>query len=99
VNAALFVDDFNRRLRPMWRCQLTTDGFKPYIDGVEAAFGADIDYAQLVKVMGKPENAGPDWYGPPKVLEIVPTKIAGEPGEAHICTTTWSVPTCAFGHN
>jgi transposase-like protein/IS1 family transposase len=87
ANAALFVDDINRRLRPMWRCQLTTDGFKPYIDAVESAFGADIDYAQLVKIMGKPQDAGPGWYGPAKVLEIVPTKIAGEPDEAHICTS------------
>jgi hypothetical protein len=70
----MFVDGLNRRLRPLWRCQLTTDGFKPYIDAVEAAFGADVDYAQLVKVMGKPDNAGPDWYGPAKVIEVVPNQ-------------------------
>jgi transposase-like protein/IS1 family transposase len=87
ANAALFVDDINRRLRPMWRCQLTTDGFKPYLDAVESAFGADIDYVQLVKIMGKPQDAGPDWYGPAKVLEIVPTKIAGEPDESRISTS------------
>jgi hypothetical protein len=32
--------------------QLTTDGYKPYSVAVEDAFGADIDYAQLVKICG-----------------------------------------------
>lgn len=31
------------------RLQLTTDGHRPYLDAVEEAFGADIDYAMLVK--------------------------------------------------
>ncbi len=79
VSASIFVDDFSRRLQPMWRCQLTSDGFKPYIEAVEAAFGADIDFAQLIKLYGKPDNAGPDWYGPAKVIETVPTPISGEP--------------------
>jgi len=32
---------------------MTTDGHRAYLDAVEDAFGADIDYAQLVKVYGK----------------------------------------------
>ncbi len=31
------------------RMQLTTDGHKAYLEAVEGAFGADIDYAMLVK--------------------------------------------------
>jgi len=77
--ANAFVNDFSQRLHPMCRCQLTSDGFKPYIEAVEAAFGADIDFAQLIKVYGKPDNAGPDWYGPGKVIETVPTPISGDP--------------------
>ena len=34
------------------RIQLTTDGHKPYVVAVEDAFGAEIDYAQLVKIYG-----------------------------------------------
>ena len=34
------------------RFQLTTDGFKPYAQVVEAVFGKEIDYGQLVKIYG-----------------------------------------------
>lgn len=36
------------------RVQLTTDGHGPYLEAVEDAFGADIDYAQLVKIYCEP---------------------------------------------
>lgn len=35
------------------RVQLTSDGHKAYLDAAEAAFGADIDYAMLVKLYGE----------------------------------------------
>jgi len=84
-HASAFVKDFSERV--VGRCQLTTDGFKPYLEAVEEHFGADIDFAQLIKIYGKPDNAGPDWYGPGKVIETVPTPISGDPDEAHICTS------------
>lgn len=31
------------------RVQLTSDGFKPYLEAVEEAFGCDIDFSQLIK--------------------------------------------------
>ena len=34
------------------RVQLTSDGHKPYLEAVEDAFGADIDYAMLQKIYG-----------------------------------------------
>jgi IS1 family transposase len=34
------------------RIQLTTDGHRVYAEAVEGAFGADIDYAMLVKIYG-----------------------------------------------
>lgn len=40
----------------------------------------------LLKLYGKPDDAGPDWYGPPKVIETVPTAVRGNPDLAHICT-------------
>ncbi len=86
-SANAFVDDFSRRLHPMWRCQFTSDGFRPYIEAVESAFGADIDFAQLIKLYGKPDNAGPDWYGPGKVIETVPTPISGDPELTRISTS------------
>jgi IS1 family transposase len=40
--AKLFMEDLARRLKH--RVQLTSDGHKPYLEAVEHAFGADIDY-------------------------------------------------------
>ena len=87
AHAHEFVRDLSERVHPMWRCQFTSDGFRPYIEAVEAAFGADIDFAQLVKLYGKPDNAGPDWYGPPRVIATVPTPVSGHPDEARISTS------------
>jgi hypothetical protein len=33
------------------RIQLTTDGLRIYLNAVEDAFGKDIDYSQLVKLL------------------------------------------------
>ena len=48
--AMWFIDDLRTRLAN--RVQLTSDGHRAYLEAVEAAFGADVDYAQLVKLYG-----------------------------------------------
>jgi IS1 family transposase len=80
-----FVRDYSSRVEGLH--QVTSDGFRPYIQAIEPYFGADIHFAQLLKLYGKPANAGPDWYGPAKVIEPVPTPVSGNPDEAHICTS------------
>lgn len=45
----MFIGDLASRLAN--RVQLSTDGYKPYIDAVENAFGND--YAMLVKLYGE----------------------------------------------
>jgi transposase-like protein len=85
LSALEFVTDLSKRVEG--RPQVTSDGFKAYIGAVEESFGADVDFAQLVKIYGKPDNAGPDWYGPPEVIETVPTPVSGNPDLAHICTS------------
>lgn len=35
------------------RLQITSDGHRAYLEAVEAGFGADIDYAQLIKMYGE----------------------------------------------
>jgi len=85
--ALSLIDDLRNRLAS--RVQLTTDGFRAYLTAVESVFGADIDYAMLVKVYGA-ENAGeegPAWYGPPKVIEITPTIVTGRPTLSRISTS------------
>ena len=49
--ASAFVDDLKDRLAN--RVQLTTDGHRAYLWAVEDAFGADVDYAQPVKLYGE----------------------------------------------
>ena len=49
--AIIFMDDLASRLAN--RVQLTSDGHRAYLEAVEGAFGADIDYAQLVKLYGE----------------------------------------------
>ena len=45
-----FMKDIKSRLKN--RVQLTTDGFKAYLEAVRDAFGSRIDFAQLVKIYG-----------------------------------------------
>ena len=45
-----FIGDLALRL--VNRVQLTSDGHKAYLEAVEQSFGADIDYAMLVKIYG-----------------------------------------------
>ena len=42
-----FVRDLGDRI--LGRCQAASDGFKPYIEAVAEAWGADMDIAQLTK--------------------------------------------------
>ena len=51
-----FMDDLRKRLRE--RVQLTSDGHRPYLVAVREAFGADVDYAMLVKVYGSAAAEG-----------------------------------------
>lgn len=83
--AMLFIDDLRARLAN--RVQLTSDGHKAYLEAVEGAFGADVDYAQLVKLYGPaPENAK-GRYSPAECTGIKKTKIEGSPDPAHISTS------------
>ena len=38
------------------RVQVTTDGHKAYLEAVEEAFGADVDYAMFQKIYGAPQR-------------------------------------------
>ncbi|NGO54509.1 DDE-type integrase/transposase/recombinase [Allomesorhizobium camelthorni] len=86
--ALAFMDDVKDRLAN--RVQLTTDGHKAYLNAVEEAFGADIDYAMLVKMYGEPEGrAVPQErrYSPAVCTGAKKTRIEGEPDLAHVSTS------------
>ena len=82
--ASVFMDDIAGRLAT--RVQLTTDGHKPYLQAVEGAFGAAVDYAQLVKLYGDaPGPAGR--YSPAECTGIKKNRIEGNPDPAHVSTS------------
>jgi IS1 family transposase len=81
-----FIQELRIRLNGNGRIQLTTDGLRAYLQAVEDAFGTEIDYAQLVKLYGA-EPAGFGRYAPPRVTEVVSTKINGNPDERYISTS------------
>ena len=66
--------------------QLTTDGHKPYLAVVEDAFGADIDYAMLVKIYGA-EAGSETRYSPAVCLGCKVETVTGDPDPKHISTS------------
>lgn len=86
--ALAFMDDVRDRLAN--RVQLTTDGHKAYLEAVEEAFGADIDYAMLVKMYGEPEGkAVPQErrYSPAVCTGARKTRTEGNPDPAFVSTS------------
>jgi len=82
--AMAFVDDLAARLAS--RVQITTDGHRPYLEGIEGAFGGDIDYAMLVKVYGaSPE--GEKRYSPAECIGTMRQRIEGNPDPRHVSTS------------
>lgn len=82
-----FMQDVASRLKN--RVQLTTDGFKSYLDAVEDAFQGQVDYAVLKKIYGN-SNIERDFekrYSPADCTGITKKIINGNPDEEHISTS------------
>ena len=78
-----FMMDLAHRLTS--RVQLTLDGLKVYEGAVEDAFGADVDYAQLVKVFGDTREKSVR-SSPAKCKGAFKVTVQGEPEPAHVNT-------------
>lgn len=83
--ARWFIDDLAARLAN--RVQLTSDGHKAYLEAVEGAFGADVDYAMLVKLYGAAPESTKGRYSPAECTGIKKTRIEGNPDLAHVSTS------------
>ncbi len=81
--AQAFIGDLASRLAN--RVQLTSDGHKPYLEAVEEAFGADIDYAMLVKIYG--DTPGQGRYSPGECKGAVKRRVEGKPAPEHVSTS------------
>jgi len=64
---------------------LTTDGLRVYLDAVEGAFGADIDYAILVKTYESSQEE--TRYSPAVCTSCQSQPIMGSPDPKHISTS------------
>ncbi len=79
-----FIQDLKARLAN--RIQLTTDGHKVYLEAVEDAFGADVDYAMLVKLYGQ-EPESEKRYSPAQCIGANPHVVQGNPDPALVSTS------------
>src|SRR6266851_10147378 len=81
--ACVFIADLANRMAS--RVQLTSDGYGPYLQAVEGAFGADVDYAMLVKVYGSSAETGRTRRD--ECIGFYHQRIEGKPDEKHISTS------------
>jgi len=68
------------------RFQVTTDGFRPYVDAIDTALVDRVDFAQLVKVYAT-SNETEHRYSPGEVAGAIPSTITGNPDPLRICTS------------
>ncbi len=83
-----FMHDLKPRLSK--RVQLTTDGLKAYLQATEDAFGADVDFAQLVKIYGNSGGPGQPAevrYSPAQCVGARKAVITGNPDFKHVSTS------------
>ncbi len=80
-----FIDDVASRMAS--RVQLTSDGLKAYLEAVEGAFGADVDYAQIIKIYGDAPDSMSGKYSPSQCTGTHTKVIEGRPDAKHISTS------------
>lgn len=66
--------------------QINTDGFAAYKDAISYSLGDRVDFAQIIKVFGKPEGEERR-YSPPQVIEMKKNAALGNP-DLEIATTS-----------
>lgn len=83
-SATAFLKDLKSRLAN--RIQLTTDGFKAYVDAVRDVFEDEVDFAQLTKIYSKAEK-GRGRELPTICVGAKKVRREGRPDRAHISTS------------
>lgn len=82
----IFTEKLNRATSGNF--EIYTDGFPAYRDAILLSLGTRVDFAQILKIFGKPD--GEDHrYSPPQVIEIKKVAVHGQPdlekaGTSHI---------------
>ena len=87
ASAYHFMQDLGARLRH--RPQVTSDGLAAYVGAVEDVFGADVDFAQIIKLygVGDDNETTAARYSPPRCLGVKVNPVTGDPDPKHISTS------------
>jgi IS1 family transposase len=87
--ATAFEFMYDLRARLATRVQLTTDGYKAYLEAVEGAFGMDVDYAKLVKIYGEAtgQKGHEKKYSPAECTGARKELISGSPVKELVSTS------------
>lgn len=85
-SALILADDMRARIASE-RVQITTDGHNAYLGAIEAAFGADTDYAMLEKVYKTDPANSRGRYSPPVCIGAKKRAVEGKPDLAHVSTS------------
>jgi IS1 family transposase len=85
ATANAFVQDVASRMRN--RVQISTDGLRAYVEAVEKSFGADVDFAQIVKTYGREEVSDNRRYSAPEFVSSEKKVITGNPDQRLISTS------------
>lgn len=81
-----FVKDVAKRITN--RPQVTTDGFRFYVDAIENEFGSEVDFAQLVKLFGDyGQHDSEAKYSPSPIMEVISRVCSGTPDLDRISTS------------
>jgi IS1 family transposase len=82
--AKTFMQDLEERLTS--RIQLTTDGLRAYERAVDIAFGAEVDYAMMVKIYASVHERSVR-YSPPICIGAEKIYVSGDPDPDHVSTS------------
>lgn len=73
-----FAKDIAKRITN--RPQMTTDGFRFYVEAIESEFGSEVDFAQLIKLFGDYGQHDSDAkYSPSPIMEVISRIWQGDP--------------------
>jgi IS1 family transposase len=82
----VFVEGVRDAIAPGCAFQVTTDGFGPYRAAVPDTFGANVDFAMLIKVYRAAAD-GERRYSPAEVSSVEVVPVMGQPDPDRICTS------------
>lgn len=86
VTTDAFIRDIAARVKG--RVQISTDGLRTYADAIERVYGADVDYAQIIKTYAHDGSQHPERkYSAPSIESSEKIHITGNPNMDLVSTS------------